>query len=412
MRRLTRVSGSHVPGLRPLVALVSAVVLCDTIFYAAITPLLPTYAEELGLGKTGAGILEASYAAGTLTAAIPAGMLAARIGLRPTVLVGLALLGAASLTFGLAESIVLLDAARFLQGVGSACSWAGALGWMVSVAPAARRGELIGAAMGAAIAGALLGPALGALAEGVGTEPVFSLAALLAVGLAFLCLRLPAPGHTGAADPRSLARAIRDGRVAIGMALVTLPGALFATIGVLGPLRLDALGAGAVVIGATFVMASAVEALTSPVVGRVSDRLGRLVPIRIGLLLATPFLLAIPHPEATWAVTALIVLVAPAIGASWAPAMALLTDGVDARGVSVALGFSLMNAAWGIGHVIGGAGGGALGDAIGDVATFAVLAALSLGVALALMRARGLQQELPSQAAEELAFGAAGKAPT
>jgi predicted MFS family arabinose efflux permease len=376
------------PGLKSLVALVSAIVLCDTIFYSAITPLLPTYADELDISKTGAGILEATYAAGTLLGAIPAGMLAARVGVRATVLLGLALLGISSFVFGVADSILVLDLARFLQGVGGACSWAGALAWLVARAPADRRGELIGTAMGAAIVGALLGPALGALAEAVGTEPVFSLAAVLAAVLAVLSLRVPAPPRAGAADPRTIARAARDPRIAGGMALTALPGVLFAAIGVLGPLRLDELGAGSVAIGATFVAASGCEAISSPLVGRASDRLGRLAPIRVGLLFAAPILLLIPHPQTAWMVAALIVLAGPAVGASWAPAMALLADGVEARGVNVAMGFSLVNAAWGIGHVIGGAGGGALGDAAGDVTAFAVLAALCLVVALILVRVR------------------------
>ncbi len=46
--------------VRALVVFVSAVVLVDTIFYAAVVPLLPFYSDELGLGKTGAGVLEAS----------------------------------------------------------------------------------------------------------------------------------------------------------------------------------------------------------------------------------------------------------------------------------------------------------------------------------------------------------------
>jgi predicted MFS family arabinose efflux permease len=376
------------PGLKSLVVLVSAIVLCDTIFYSAITPLLPTYADEHGISKTGAGILEATYAAGTLIGAIPAGILAARVGVRATVLLGLALLGISSFVFGIADSIIVLDVARFMQGVGGACSWAGALAWLVALSPAARRGELIGTAMGAAIVGALLGPALGALAEAIGTVPVFSLAAVLAAGLAAVSLRIPAPERSGAADPRSLGRAARDPRVAGGMALTALPGVLFAAIGVLGPLRLDALGAGSLAIGATFIAASTLEAISSPIVGRVSDRLGRLVPIRAGLLCATPLLLLIPHPETAWIVAALIVFVSPAIGASWAPAMALLADGIEARGVNVAMGFSLVNAAWGIGHVTGGAGGGALADAAGDVTAFAALAVLCLGVALVLLRMR------------------------
>jgi MFS family permease len=383
-----RVSAVPVPGLRALVALVSAVVLGDTIFYSAVTPLLPTYADDLDLGKTGAGVLEASYAAGTLAAAIPAGLLAARVGVRRTVLVGLGLLGLSSLAFGIAGSIVLLDLARFAQGVGGACSWAGALAWLVRRAPQERRGELIGAAMGAAIVGALLGPAVGAAAHAVGTRPVFGAAAILAAALAAWTLRVPAPPPGPVPPARTLVYAARDARVAGGMALVSLPGLLFAGVGVLGPLRLDDVGASAAGIGAVFLIGSGFEAATSPVVGRLSDRLGRLAPIRAGLLLAAPLLVLVPHPSVAWGVGALIVLASPAIGASWAPAMALMSDGAEARGVDPALGFALVNAAWGVGHVVGGAGAGALGDAFGDPVAFAVLGGVSLAVAALLARPR------------------------
>ena len=52
--------------MRRLLLLVSAIVLVDTMFYAAITPLLPSYSEDLGLSKSAAGVLTAAYPAGTL----------------------------------------------------------------------------------------------------------------------------------------------------------------------------------------------------------------------------------------------------------------------------------------------------------------------------------------------------------
>jgi predicted MFS family arabinose efflux permease len=58
-----------------------------------------------------------------------------------------------------------------------------------------------------------------------------------------------------------------------------------------------------------------------------------------------------------------------------------------------------MNAAWGIGHVLGGAGGGSIADALGDVAAFAALAALCLAIALVLVRARGLELRASEAAA-------------
>ena len=77
---------AYVP--RYLATLVSAIVLVDTMFYAAITPLLPKLADDLDLGKNGAGVLTGAYAAGTLVGSLPAGWLIARTGVKATVLVG------------------------------------------------------------------------------------------------------------------------------------------------------------------------------------------------------------------------------------------------------------------------------------------------------------------------------------
>src|ERR671923_689319 len=115
--------------MRRLFLLVAAVVLVDTMFFAAVAPLLPHYADEFGLSKTGAGILAAAYPAGTFAGALPSGWLAARWGVKPTLLLGLTLLGFTSLVFAFAHTIVLLDAARFVQGIGGAGVWAAGKAW-------------------------------------------------------------------------------------------------------------------------------------------------------------------------------------------------------------------------------------------------------------------------------------------
>ena len=124
--------------MRKLLLLVSIVVLVDTSFYAAITPLLPELTDEYGLSKTGAGILAAAYPIGTFVGGLPGGFMAARVGVRPTVFAGLALMVLASIVFAFASSIVVLDAARFVQGVGGAASWAGAMAWLAGRRPARR----------------------------------------------------------------------------------------------------------------------------------------------------------------------------------------------------------------------------------------------------------------------------------
>ena len=166
--------------MRRLLLLASAVVFVDTAFYAAITPLLPHYVDELGITKSSAGLLSAAYPAGTFLGALPGGWLAAHAGVRPTTVAGLSIMAASSVAFAFGESIVVLDVARFIQGIGGAMTWAGALGWLIGEAPRERRGEMIGSAMGAAIVGALFGPVLGAAAAAVG-PPIF---AVVSVALA------------------------------------------------------------------------------------------------------------------------------------------------------------------------------------------------------------------------------------
>src|SRR3954451_5213953 len=109
--------------MRKLLLLVSAVVLVDTSFYAAITPLLPDLTEQFGLSKTGAGILAAAYPLGTFAGGLPGGWMAARVGVRATVLFGLVLMTITSVVIAFAGSILVLDLARFVQGFGSAASW-------------------------------------------------------------------------------------------------------------------------------------------------------------------------------------------------------------------------------------------------------------------------------------------------
>ncbi len=99
------------PPVLALLCFVCALVLVDTVFFTALTPLLPYYSRAAGLSKSGAGILVAAYPLGTLVGALPAGLLVARLGDRAVVLLGLALMSGSTLVFGWASSPVVLDAA-------------------------------------------------------------------------------------------------------------------------------------------------------------------------------------------------------------------------------------------------------------------------------------------------------------
>jgi predicted MFS family arabinose efflux permease len=373
--------------VRALVLLVGAVVLVDTMFYAAITPLLPSLADELALGKGSAGVLEAAYAAGTFAGALPGGWVAARFGVRAAVLAGLGLMSVSGLVFAFGTTEWLLDAARFVQGLGGACSWAGGLAWVASAAPRERRGELLGTALGAAIVGGQLGPVLGAVAHAVGRDVVFSAAALFGAALAAWAWRTPPPAvqQAGVLHP---ARAARERSIGAGMALTALPSAAFGAIGVLGPLRLDDLGAGAFAIGATFFVAAGLEAAINPAVGRQVDRRGAWTITVPGLALAGVLLLVLPLPDAAAGFAALLVATTGALGVLWVPGMALITAGADRSGLDQGYAAALFSLAWAAGFTAGSAGGGAVAQATGDAVPYGAVALACLAGAGAILRVR------------------------
>jgi MFS family permease len=373
--------------MRKLLLLVSAVVLVDTSFYAAITPLLPDLTDEFGLSKTGAGVLAAAYPIGTFVGGLPGGWMAARVGVRPTVLAGLALMVLSSIAVAFAGSILVLDIARFVQGVGGAASWAGAMGWLAGAAPPSKRGQMIGSAMGAAIAGALLGPVIGVAADLAGFELVFCLIAAIGVGLMLWTVRTPAAKPLGDGSLRGLVNALGDGRVRTGLLLVTVPGLLFGTLSVLGPLRLDELGAATVAIGAIWLLSAAFEAIVSPLAGRFSDRRGPVAPLLGGLVGGAITFALLPWPGDAVTLGILIVVGSPVIGLLWAPAMSMLSDGAEGIGLEQGLAFGLMNLTWATGQSVGDIGGARLGEAAGDEVAYLLLSAICV-VAFLVLRSR------------------------
>jgi MFS family permease len=374
-----------VRGVRRLLLLVCSITLVDTMLYAALAPLLPHYAEEFGLSKGQAGLLVGAYAGGVLLAAVPGGFAAARFGPKRAVLAGLAVMAFASLGFGFADDAVVLGVARLFQGAGSALSWAGGLAWLVAGTPASRRGEMLGTAIGAAIFGALLGPALGALAEEIGSGPTFVGVAALAGALAVWALRTPG-AEADSQSPRVLAAAVRNPVMLGAMWLMVLPALLFGVVAVLVPLELGRAGWSAAAIAAAFIAAAAVEMVVAPLLGRFSDRRGRLLPVRLavtgGIVVSTALALA----DGPGPIVVLLVAAAVSFGAFWAPAMALLSEGAERIGLAQGLAFGLMNAAWGAGNWVGPSLGGTLADAAGDVLPYALMALVCLGTLIVVTR--------------------------
>lgn len=365
--------------MRRLLILASAMVFFDVVFFSAIAPLLPDYVSQLGLSKAQAGVLSASYAAGTLVFSLPAGLVAAGFGPRRTVISGLFLLGIASVAFGFAHQFLLLDIARFAQGAAGALIWSGALTWLISAAPAEKRGSVIGTAMGTAVAGALFGPALGALAATVGTEWVFSGVLFVALGLAAFASRLPEAEAPERQDLHEVIETILTRPVLLATAFVAIPSVMFGAVEVLVPLQIADLGGGHALIAAGFISGAALEAVLAPLAGSYSDRAGRRAPFMFGLCICALAMAAVAIGQVMGVVMAGLILTSLGGGICFTPALTMLSEAAESSRLHQGFAAGLSNMAWAAGQVIGGLAGGAAASVAGNAVPSLAIIVLLLG---------------------------------
>ena len=246
--------------VRRLLLLTSAIVFFDTLFFAALTPLLPRYAETLGLGKTGAGVLAAAYPAGAFVGAIPSGIVASRAGVKPTVVIGLTTVAASApcssgsrANRGSSTSRVSCRDSR-APSPGPARS--------PGSSPPPRRGDAAASSAppsqrrSAARSSARCSAVSHRSPARAGPSAPWAIASL---GLVAWAASTPSARPEAPQPLRMLGRAFRDPRVLGAFWFVVLPALLFGAVSVLAPLRLSVLGFGSVAIGAVFLVSGAFE---------------------------------------------------------------------------------------------------------------------------------------------------------
>ena len=159
-------------GTLAVACLATAVLMLDI---AVVNTALPDIARDLDAGLGGLQWVVDAYTLALATVVLTAGSIADRLGRRRVFATGLVLFTASSIACGFAGSIVALDVARAVQGIGGALLFATSLALIADAfpAPADRTKALAayGASIGAAFAfGPLVG---GALTQGLGWEAVF-----------------------------------------------------------------------------------------------------------------------------------------------------------------------------------------------------------------------------------------------
>lgn len=353
----------------------------DMCLYYLLVPLLPQYAKDLGLSQMKVGVLFGSYAAALLLVTVPLGLAVDRLGRRTPMLVGLAGLLAATLLFAFSRDYALLVVARSLQGIAGSATWVPGLALLADHFPAERRGQAMATCFACANIGVLLGPPLsGFLAAHAGPLAPYLFGTAL-VALDFLLRLLWLDEVPVQAQGRLPWRVLLRDRAILAFAGALGAGAgLWALLEATLPLHLDAVHRlGPRGIGLCFMAAALAHTLTSPLMGRLSDRIGRRRVVVAGCL-ACLVLLPLPAyaPSVPWVVASLLALGAAA-SLLMAPSSPGVADAVERLGTAdFGAGFSVLNIAYALGMMAGPYLGSALAQAFGLGAALAS-AALAIG---------------------------------
>jgi len=361
----------------------------DTLLYYLLVPLLPAYARAYGLNQLGVGLLFGSYALALLVGTFPLGRLVDRVGRRGPLLGGLLGLFATTLLFAFAHAYPLLILARVLQGLSATATWTAGMALVADHFPRESRGRAMGTVFACANLGVLLGPPLsGWLDQQFGLRAPFLAAAGLALldALARVTLLREVPAVRDARlGFRDL---LQDPTIRVFAGAMAMGAGMLALLEATLPLHLDhVLRLTPIRIGLCFGAAAVTHMISAPLVGALSDRVGRRRLLVVGLLLA---MVAIPLPvflTGLGPVAVAMGLLGVVTTLILSPSSPAVADAVERLGSdSYGSVFGILNIAYALGMLAGPMLGSALVQAVG---IRAALVAMGLGFGAYALLVRG-----------------------
>lgn len=385
-----------------------------------ISPVLPLFAEELGVGAAVIGLTLSFFALARLILNVPLGLLSDRYGRRVLLITGPLVTSVGMIGSGLAGDIYQLLAWRFVAGAGSAMYMTGAQIYLADISTAATRARFMGTNQGALLLGVSIGPAVGGtVAEFWGLRAPFHVVGAFAlIAMVYAYLRLPETRHlaesaptpepaaAGAPRPRRAWLTFALSRDFLAVAAVTL--AIFftrtAARQTIMPLLASArLGFSAGALGALFTAMSVVNMLLIAPASFIADRYGRKAAIvPSGLVVAgSLLLLGMSSTTLVFVVASMILAVGTSIAGPAPAAYAADIAPPHLRG----LGMGMYRSSGDIGFMIGPPLLGLVADATSYGWALAVNAALMGATALLFLAARETVQRHTSAPSEVAARG-------
>jgi len=170
---------------------------------SAVNIALPSIGKELSLDAITLGWIATAYLLSSATLLVPLGRIADIYGRKKIFTCGIVVLTLSSLLSGMANSATMLISCRVFQGVGGAMLAGTAVALLTTVFPANERGKVLGINVAATYIGLSVGPVLGGvLTQHLGWRSIFFLSALLGLAVSGVVLWKLKGEWTGAKGER------------------------------------------------------------------------------------------------------------------------------------------------------------------------------------------------------------------
>ena len=367
-------------------------VFCFISYNLVRMPVLSLFAESLGAGPERIGLIVSVSTITGVLLKLPSGALSDIYGRKMLLRIGVVAFGLPPFIYPFISDLNALTALRFVHGLATAIFAPSALATVADLYKE-RRGAALGTYTACTQSGSLLGPFLGGwLAYTAGFSTAFVTAGVfgcIAI-LIFFSLHLDEP------PPRVPERGLAPVMAELGQGLLAVArnrkvlitsstdaakmvanGALMAFL----PLYGLSVGLNAGQVGLLFSVQAVTSFLSKPVMGRVSDRVGRQPLILAGLLICAATFISMPHVGSF----ALLLVLSSGFGFGEAvvssSSAALVADSSEFKRLGAGMG--MQGTVMDIGHASGPLLAGLLIAHVSYQGAFAVIAGLQILAAIA-----------------------------
>jgi MFS transporter, DHA1 family, multidrug resistance protein len=352
------------------------------------TPLLPLFARELGAGPALIGFIMGASTLTGIVVKLPAGALSDVFGRRRLLLAGALVFATLPFTYLAASTLAVLALLRFVHGAATAIFGPVASASLSDIAPAAKRGAWLSTYSTAQGTGQALGPVLAGYLIAAGR---FDLA-FVASGVIGLAAPMIVATWRGSAPPSAKGapwQRFKQGIAEVGrdrLVLVTSAAhaAQFFMNGMLNaflPLYCgDVLGLTVTELGWLFGLQTLTTIAVRPVLGFVSDRVGRRTVIVTGLTVCSGAVVLTSFATGLTTIVIAILIYAAGVAATTAATSAYITDVTRRARYGAAHG--VFGTIYDVGDALGPIVGGLLVTAVGYAPTFRIMAGVAFTMAI------------------------------